>query len=629
MRDFITELCSATFMPHGQCYLWNPTLVWLHVIADSLITLAYFSIPITILYFMRHRRDVPFPLIFAMFGVFIVSCGTTHLMEVWTIWQPHYWIAGGVKAVTAVMSVFTAGALVRVMPVALTIPSATQLQRLNQTLEERVAARMAELTAVNAQLRREAAQREQAEAEVRRLNEALQGRLAELQALFDLLPVGVGIAGDAECRDIRSNRALAAMLGLAPERNASLSAPPGEAPVNFRLRQGDRDLRTDELPMQRAVAENVAVSDFEETIVRDDGVVLEVLANAVPLRDADGRVCGCVATFQDLTAHKQVEEQRLKFERKLLETQKLESLGVLAGGIAHDFNNILTGILGNASLAEIELPTGSPVRDNLEQIKQSSLRAADLCKQMLAYSGKGRFLVQKLDVNRLVEETTKLLQVSISKKAVLRFNLSAVLPAIEADATQIRQVIMNVVINASEAIGGKSGVISLSTGLTRVDRAYLGGTIHAPELVTGDYVSLEISDTGCGMTPETQARIFDPFFTTKFTGRGLGLAAVLGIVLTMGKIDQGTTVVGASISSALCGTFYGIFASYGVVAPLATNIDFIGRAEAMYMNVIKEATVSFANGAAPLLACEVGRRVLSDDVRPASSELETMLKTMK
>ena len=232
----------------------------------------------------------------------------------------------------------------------------------------------------------------------------------------------------------------------------------------------------------------------------------------------------------DITTQKQAEAERQQFERKLQDAQKLESLGVLAGGIAHDFNNILTGILGNASLASRELASDSPMQDYLETIKQGSLRAADLCKQMLAYSGKGRFVVKRISLNSIVEETTHLLQISINKKAELRFDLHPGLPAIDADTTQIRQIIMNLVINASEAIGEKGGTISLHTGLTRVNRAYLGSTLLAPELPEGDYVTLEVADTGCGMSPETQAKIFDPFFTTKFTGRGLGLAAVLGIV---------------------------------------------------------------------------------------------------
>ena len=225
-----------------------------------------------------------------------------------------------------------------------------------------------------------------------------------------------------------------------------------------------------------------------------------------------------------------VEQERTSIERKMVESQKLESLGVLAGGIAHDFNNLLTSILGNANLLRYDLPIDSPQHPSLEQIEQTSLRAADLCRQMLAYSGRGRFQLQRVDLARLVEDTTHLLQISISKKVVLNFNFAATLPEVEVDPTQLRQIVMNLVINASEAIGDRSGLITLSTGLVRVDRAYLTTTYLEPDLAEGEYVFLEISDNGCGMTAEVKARIFDPFYTTKFTGRGLGLAAVLGIV---------------------------------------------------------------------------------------------------
>ena len=224
------------------------------------------------------------------------------------------------------------------------------------------------------------------------------------------------------------------------------------------------------------------------------------------------------------------ERERLGLERKMVESQKLESLGVLAGGIAHDFNNLLTSILGNASLLRYDLPKHSSMHFSLEQIEKASLRAADLCRQMLAYSGRGRFQLQRVDLARLVEDTTHLLKVSISKKVVLRFNFALDVPAVEADPTQLRQIVMNLVINASEAIGDRSGQITLTTGLIHVDQAYLATMHLAPELPAANYAFIEISDNGCGMTPEVKARIFDPFYTTKFTGRGLGLAAVLGIV---------------------------------------------------------------------------------------------------
>ena len=271
-------------------------------------------------------------------------------------------------------------------------------------------------------------------------------------------------------------------------------------------------------------------------LTKDGGVVHTVWHNSV-LHDSAGRTVSILSLVQDVTdrvlakeAGRNAEAERQALERKLQETQKLESLGVLAGGIAHDFNNLLSGVLGNASLARMDLAAESPVQPFLEQIEVAAKRAADLCKQMLAYSGKGRFVVQQLDLNALIEDTTRLLQVSISKRAALHFHLAESLPPVLGDATQLRQVVMNLVINASEALGEKSGFISLTTGLTRADRAWLAGTFFAPDLPEGDYVFLEIADNGPGMPPEVQARIFDPFYTTKFTGRGLGLAAVLGIV---------------------------------------------------------------------------------------------------
>jgi two-component system, cell cycle sensor histidine kinase and response regulator CckA len=231
-----------------------------------------------------------------------------------------------------------------------------------------------------------------------------------------------------------------------------------------------------------------------------------------------------------ITLRKRAEDDRFKLEKQLLHAQKLESLGVLAGGIAHDFNNILVAILGNADLAIMKLPPESPVMENLRSIEGSVARAADLAKQMLAYSGKGKFIVEAIDLDTLLEEMLHMLQVSISKKAVLRFNPCRNLPTVEADATQLRQVIMNLVINASEAIGDRSGVIAIHTGYMDCDRLYLEEVWMDCSITEGTYVYLEVSDTGCGMDGETLSKIFDPFFTTKFTGRGLGMAAVMGIV---------------------------------------------------------------------------------------------------
>jgi PAS domain S-box-containing protein len=237
-----------------------------------------------------------------------------------------------------------------------------------------------------------------------------------------------------------------------------------------------------------------------------------------------------VAIIIDISQRRQAEEERMCLEAQIQHAQKLESLGVLAGGIAHDFNNLLVGILGNANLALSELLPGSPARDFLKQIDVAAQHAADLTRQMLAYSGRGKFVVQALDLSLVVEEMLHMMKVSISKKVGLRLNLDHDLPAIEADASQISQVIMNLVTNASEAIGDECGVIALSTGIRECDLDYLAGTYLNEGLSEGTFISLEVSDTGCGMSQETIDKIFDPFFTTKFTGRGLGLAAVMGIV---------------------------------------------------------------------------------------------------
>jgi PAS domain S-box-containing protein len=230
-----------------------------------------------------------------------------------------------------------------------------------------------------------------------------------------------------------------------------------------------------------------------------------------------------------LSAARDVTDQR-NLEQQMLHSQKLESLGVLAGGIAHDFNNLLTSILGNADLARTEMSPLAPSRASLEGIEVAARRAADLCRQLLAYSGHGRFLIQPLSLQELVEEMGHLLSVSISKKVVLKYHFPMGSPAVEGDATQLRQVVMNLIVNASEAIGERSGIVSVTVGLAHCDAGYLKGCYGADGMQPGDYVYLEVADTGCGMDKATMERIFDPFFSTKFTGRGLGLAAVLGIV---------------------------------------------------------------------------------------------------
>ncbi len=265
------------------------------------------------------------------------------------------------------------------------------------------------------------------------------------------------------------------------------------------------------------------------------------------VRWVDGRLVRMIIAT-DITERKTAEKERRKFEQRIHQAQRLESLGVLAGGIAHDFNNLLMGILGHADMALMKLPPESPARASVQKIEIAALRAAELTNQMLAYSGKGQFVVEPLNLSKIVEEMAHLLETVISKKAVLKYNFTQDIPLIEGDAAQIRQIIMNLITNSSDAIGDKSGVITISTGVMEADQAYLKETYLDDDLPDGYYAYVEVSDTGCGMDEQTKSKIFDPFFSTKFSGRGLGLAAVLGIVRghrgaikVYSEPDRGTT----------------------------------------------------------------------------------------
>lgn len=249
-------------------------------------------------------------------------------------------------------------------------------------------------------------------------------------------------------------------------------------------------------------------------------VSVEVVANEYP--EGGRRVIQF--NIRDIT-------ERKRFERQLQHTQKLESLGLLAGGIAHDFNNLLTGIMGNASLGLAELPDSASIRGYFREIVSASQRAADLTRQMLAYSGKGRFVVERIDLSQLVREIEPLLHTSIPKIVTIQRDLGADLPAIEADPGQIQQLVMNLIINGAEAIGeANPGTVVIRTETRDLDAEEIRREFPNDQIRPGVYVGIEVRDTGSGMDEATKNRIFDPFFTTKFQGRGLGLAAVSGIV---------------------------------------------------------------------------------------------------
>lgn len=272
-------------------------------------------------------------------------------------------------------------------------------------------------------------------------------------------------------------------------------------------------------------------TDLYYRIVRPDGSVRYIHDRGYAIRNAQGRITRMVGIAEDITERRVAEQEQSRLQERIQNAQRLESLGILAGGIAHDFNNLLTVILGSATMARESLDDPKQLDEILANIETTTQRAADLTKQILAYAGKGRFVVETINLSVLVKEMSVLLNTQVSRRATLQLDLASELPAIVADATQIRQVVLNLITNAVEAVDGRpNGLVQVKTTVQYLQPDQLHSPHSNQDLPGGQYVCLEVVDNGCGMSQETLQRIFDPFFTTKFTGRGLGLAAVLGIV---------------------------------------------------------------------------------------------------
>jgi PAS domain S-box-containing protein len=344
-------------------------------------------------------------------------------------------------------------------------------------------------------------------------------RGAELQAIMDAVPVAIFITHDPECRSLLGNRAAYRLLREPPGSNLSQSAFASDGPA-FRFVDDGREIPYQELPLQQAASTGEAVNDHELEVAFTDGSRASMIGKAVPLLDGQGRATGAIGVFVDITERKQTEE-------RLRQAQKLESVGLLAGGIAHDFNNLLTVILGNADLARTQCPACEPVR----QIVTSSERAAHLTRQLLAYAGKGQFITETFALTDLVSRCRELLSASVPKHVKMIYRLSDEEAPIKADPSQIEQVLVNLVANAGEAIPPQTdGWIEIATTACEVPAEMLRP--HGPtyDARPGPFVCLDVADNGSGMDEATLVQIFSPFFSTRFTGRGLGLAAVQGIV---------------------------------------------------------------------------------------------------
>jgi len=406
------------------------------------------------------------------------------------------------------------------------------LQRAREELEERVVARTAELALANAALRQEIAERRTADEALRRSEE----RYRVVSELGSDLAFGFRIGLDDHLYDGWVTDAYSRITGYTLEELKGTGW--------LRLVHPE-----DEKGLRRRFAAILAgeARELEVRLVTKSGRVTTVHARLDVTRDAMDSTFRVMGAAHDITEARRAEEERRKLELHVLEAQRLESLAMLTGGVAHDFNNLLAVILGNSRMAATDAPPDSPLHLRLARIRAAAEHGAGLTEQMLAYSGRSSVALKPLDLSHLVEEVMDLLRASISEHCRLELDLAPRAP-VEGDTTQIRQVLLNLVTNASESLAGGVGTLLVRTGLVEQSAEELAGAVGTEHPRPGAYAVLEVSDDGQGMDATTQARVFEPFFTTKFSGRGLGLAAVLGIVRTHGGVVQIRSGVGRGTS---------------------------------------------------------------------------------
>jgi two-component system, cell cycle sensor histidine kinase and response regulator CckA len=362
--------------------------------------------------------------------------------------------------------------------------------------------------------------------ELKRAEELLQYQLNLADAIANNAAEGL-ILVDKEGRLTFINPSAASMFGWSQEELV------GEL-LHDRLRCRSPDgnwLSSEECPHMKVLITGETLRSEEDFFLHKDGRLVPISSSVSPI-PSDSTIGGAVLVMRDLTQQKSSEAAQRENEEALQQAQKLESIGVLAGGIAHDFNNLLTGIMGNAGLARRALNTGKAEQaaSLLGDVLSASQRAADLTRQLLAYAGKGRFIIAPVDLCKLVSEVSSLIRASISKKISLVINVPDDCPLVEADKAQLQQLVMNLVINGGEAIGDEPGTLTVRVRTEHFTERRERPRSEGFPIVTGEYVRIDVTDTGAGMDPETRNRIFEPFFTTKFLGRGLGLSAALGIV---------------------------------------------------------------------------------------------------
>jgi PAS domain S-box-containing protein len=470
-------LLSVNFLPHWYCFVGNKRLLWTTVIADLLIGLSYLVISATLARLVRRSgRDLPYAGFFWAFGLFIVSCGVTHFMEVVTVWKPVYWLAAAAKILTAVVSAGTALVL---------LVAANDIVDFVRTAREAV---------------------------IRRGSE-------RFRALVEAAPMAV-VSSDLEGKITTWNPNAEHLFGWSAPEVVGKIVPmiPPEKMDEY-----------DKLQLKTIAGE---ITKGLETIRLDSkGKHIPVSISVAPVADENGSLTGTIAVIEDITERKRIAHELKQLEQQVLQAQKMEVLGRLAGGVAHDFNNMLMVIGGCSELLERSLPLETPARAYLDEIQRTSQKAAAITKQLLAFSRKQVLELRPLDLHEALTDSEFMLPRLLGSDVQLSFRHEAAKSWILSDPAQIEQVVANLAINARDAMP-EGGRLSISTR----NAAQVPGNGAGEATQTADWVVLEVKDTGCGMDEATRAQIFEPFFTTKPAGKGtgLGLATVYGIVKQSG-----------------------------------------------------------------------------------------------
>lgn len=512
MNEFLRKLFSSDFMPHGYCYLWNPEIVWLHAASDGAIALSYLFIPLALVYFVRKRRDLPFHWVFFMFGVFILGCGATHAMEIWTLWHGTYRLAGVIKAITAGASIATAATLVPMIPRALLLPSPSQLRAANLGLERenaerrrveealrlahdeleiRVQQRTRELAAANARLRAEIDERLRAEQELRK-----QADLLELA--HDAI-----LVRDLNDRITYWNSGAEEVYGWRREEALGQKAP------NL--------LRSIYPSSMESLKEEIVQSgrwEGELTQTRRDGETIVVSSRWALQRGEHGQPVAVLQINTDITERKRATENLVSTQNQLAHMARVTTMGELAASIAHEINQPLAAVVtnGNACLRWMTLsePNLDEARAAVTAIVQQGKRASDIIARIRAFMTKRPPQMSLLEINGLVREVLNLIDHEVQRnKVVLRSELAGDVAAVVGDRVQLQQVVLNLLMNAVEAT---------SAAAESPKEVLVTSRNEASQVIVA------VQDSGVGIDPENLNQLFNPFFTTKPHGMGMGLA---------------------------------------------------------------------------------------------------------